>query len=138
MQLRIKTDCDDIDWVEIADSLKKVGMAYHAPKVHQRAFEASHTTVFVYENTTLLGFGRAISDGEYQGAIYDVAVLPEAQGKGVGRIIIETIQNRLPNCNLILYATPGMEGFYKKLGFGQMKTGMATFRNSQAMEKFTF
>ena len=137
MELRIKTGCDDIDWVEIADSLKRVGMAYHAPEVHQRAFEASHTTVFVYENTTLLGFGRAISDGEYQGAIYDVAVLPEAQGKGVGRIIIETIQNRLPNCNLILYATPGMEGFYKKMGFGQMKTGVAIFTNSQAMEKFT-
>ena len=37
--------------------------------------------------TSLIGFGRAISDGEYQGAIYDVAVLPENQGKGVGRVI---------------------------------------------------
>lgn len=29
MELRIKTDCSDINWTEIADSLKKVGMAYH-------------------------------------------------------------------------------------------------------------
>ncbi|HCS76562.1 MAG TPA: GNAT family N-acetyltransferase [Syntrophaceae bacterium] len=112
-------------------------MAYHKPEVHKRAFEASHTTVFIYEESQLIGFGRAISDGEYQGAIYDVAVLPEAQGKGIGKVIIQAILGQLPNCNIILYATPGMEGFYKKLGFGTMKTGMAMFTTTQAMEKFT-
>ncbi len=137
MGLKIATDCSGVDWQTIADSLKKVGMAYYEPEVHKRAFEASHTTVFIYEKSKLIGFGRAISDGEYQGAIYDVAVLPEAQGKGVGKVIIQTILNRLPNCNIIFYATPGMEGFYKKLGFGVMKTGMALFTTHQAIEKFT-
>jgi len=137
MELKIKTDCSGVDWQTISESLKKIGMAYHKPEVHKRAFEASHTTVFVYEDSQLIGFGRAISDNEYQGAIYDVAVLPEAQGKGVGKVIIRTILDRLPNCNLILYATPGMEDFYKKLGFGLMKTGMALFTTRQAMEKFT-
>ena len=137
MELKIITDCSEIDWQTIAESLKKVGMAYHEPEDHKRAFEASHTTVFIYEDSQLIGFGRVISDGEYQGAIYDVAVLPEAQGKGVGTIIMQTILDRLPNCNLILYATPGMEGFYKSLGFGFMKTGMAVFTTPQAMEKFT-
>jgi GNAT superfamily N-acetyltransferase len=137
MELKIITDCSGVDWQTIAESLKKVGMAYHEPEVHKRAFEASHTTVFIYEDSQLIGFGRAISDGEYQGAIYDVAVLPEAQGKGVGKVIIQTILDRLPNCNIILYATPGKEGFYKRLGFGLMKTGMAVFTSPQAMEKFT-
>jgi len=137
MELKIITDCSGIDWQIIADSLKKVGMAYHEPEVHKRAFEASHTTIFIYEELQLIGFGRAISDGEYQGAIYDVAVLPEAQGKGIGKVIIQAILNRLPNCNIILYAAPGMEGFYKKFGFGSMKTGMALFTSPQAMGKFT-
>ena len=137
MELKIKTDCFEVDWQAIADLLKMVGMAYHEPEVHRRAFAASHTTVFIYEESQLIGFGRAISDGEYQAAIYDVAVLPEAQGKGVGKRIVQTIMNRLSNCNLILYATPGMEGFYKKLGFRSMKTGMAVFTNKRAMEKFT-
>ena len=137
MELKVKTDCSNIDWQFIAETLKKVGMAYHDAEVHQRAFEASQTCVFVYQDSHLLGFGRAISDGEYQGAIYDVAVLPEAQGKGIGRVIIETIINRHPTCNLILYANPGTEEFYKKFGFGLMKTGMAIFTNPQAMEKFT-
>ena len=137
MNLKIITECAEVDWQTIADSLKKVGMAYHEPEVHRRAFEASHTCVFIYENSLLLGFGRALSDGEYQGAIYDVVVLPEAQGKGIGTIIVQTIQDKLPNCNLILYATPGMEEFYKKLGFGSMKTGMAVFTNPDSMERFT-
>jgi GNAT superfamily N-acetyltransferase len=137
MKLKITTDCSGIDWQTIADSLKKVGMAYHEPEVHKRAFEASHTTVFIYEDSQLIGFGRVISDGEYQGAIYDVAVLPEAQGKGIGKVIMQTILDRLTNCNLILYATPGMEGFYKNLGFRLMRTGMAVFTTPQAMAKFT-
>ena len=137
MKLKIITDCSRIDWHIVADSLRKVGMAYHEPEVHKRAFEASHTTIFIYEESQLVGFGRAISDGEYQGAIYDVAVMPEAQGKGIGKVIIQEILNRLPNCNIILYATPGMQGFYKKLGFGSMKTGMALFTSPQAMERFT-
>jgi GNAT superfamily N-acetyltransferase len=137
MGLKIITDCSGIDWHTVANSLKRVGMAYHEPEVHRRAFEASHTTVFVYEESQLIGFGRALSDGQYQGAIYDVAVLPEFQGEGVGKVIIQTIMEQLPNCNIILYATPGMEGFYKKIGFRAMKTGMALFTTPQAMEKLT-
>lgn len=137
MKLQIVTDCAKVDWNLIAESLKNVGMAYHNPIVHKRAFEASHTVVFIYESSQLIGFGRALSDGEYQAAIYDVVVVPEGQGKGIGKLIIETILKRVPKCNVLLYATPGMEGFYKKLGFGLMKTGMAVFTNVQAMERFT-
>ncbi len=111
MGLKIITDCSGVDWQTISGSLKKVGMAYYEPEVHKRAFEASHITIFIYEKSQLIGFGRAISDGEYQGAIYDVAVLPEAQGKGIGKVIVKAILDRLPNCNIILYATPRMENF---------------------------
>ncbi|MDC7125245.1 MAG: GNAT family N-acetyltransferase [Spirochaetales bacterium] len=137
MSLEIKTDCNNIDWNEVVNILKIVDMAYHNPETHQKAFEASHAVVFVYDNNKLVGFGRAISDGTYQGAIYDVAVLPETQGTGVGKLIINKIREALHDCNLILYATPGMEGFYQKLGFGLMTTGMAMFTTSKAMSKFT-
>ena len=137
MALTIKTDCAGIEWQAVADLLRQVGMAYHEPEVHRRAFEASYATVFAYDGAQLLGFGRALSDGEYQGAIYDVAVLPEAQGKGIGKTMVQVLLERLSHCNVILYAALGKEGFYRSLGFRRMKTGMALFATPQAREKFT-
>ena len=85
MNVDVKQDCAGVDWKTVSDILKSVGMAYDKPDVHRRAFEASHTTVFVYRADRLVGFGRAISDGVYQAAVYDCAVLPEFQGKGSER-----------------------------------------------------
>ena len=103
-----------------------------------RAFEASHTTVFVYHADRLIGFGRAISDGVYQAAIYDCAVLPEFQGKGIGTTIMKNILLRISHCNIILYASPGKEGFYQTHGFRKMKTGMAIFKKAGAMREGGF
>jgi hypothetical protein len=66
-----------------------MGMANYEPDAHRRTFEASHTMVFVYRAAQLIGFGRAISDGAYQGAIYDVAIVPEFQKKGIGTVVSE-------------------------------------------------
>ncbi|MBC2579068.1 GNAT family N-acetyltransferase [Clostridium sp. DJ247] len=50
----------------------------------------------------------------------DVAVLPEYQGKNVGRTIVNGILKCIPQCNFILYASPGKEIFYEKLNFRKM------------------
>ncbi|MGV8057279.1 MAG: GNAT family N-acetyltransferase [Smithellaceae bacterium] len=138
MEIDIRYDCAGVDWKAIAETLKRVGMAYDKPDVHKRAFEASHTTVFVYYASQLIGFGRAISDGVYQGAVYDVAIVPEFQKKGIGTIIMKKIMERLSGCNIILYAAPGKEEFYKKLELRKMKTGMALFRNPEKMKERGF
>ena len=133
MKLDIKNDCSGVDWKAVSETLKTVGMAYYEPDVHRKAFEASHTTVFVYYADRLIGFGRTISDGAYQAAVYDCAVLPEYQGKGFGKAIMDNILSRVSHCNVILYASPGKEGFYQKHGFRKMKTGMALFKKNEAM-----
>jgi ribosomal protein S18 acetylase RimI-like enzyme len=138
MEVDVKQDCAGVDWRAVSETLKCVGMAYDEPDVHRRAFEASHTTVFVYHANRLIGFGRAISDGVYQAAIYDCAVLPEFQGKGIGTTIMKNILLRISHCNVILYASPGKEGFYQTLGFRKMKTGMAQFKKSVAMRERGF
>jgi ribosomal protein S18 acetylase RimI-like enzyme len=132
LDITIETGCAGVDWQQVSDTLREVGMAWHDPELHRKAFENSHTTLFVYHGGRLIGFGRAISDGAYQAAVYDVAVLPEFQGQGIGKTIVGRILSRLPHCNVILYAAPGREGFYEKLGFRRLKTGMALFRNGEA------
>jgi ribosomal protein S18 acetylase RimI-like enzyme len=138
MKVNIKQDCNGVDWTTVSKTLETVGMAYYEPDVHKKAFEASHTTVFAYHTDRLIGFGRAISDGAYQAAVYDCAVLPEFQGKGIGKIIMNKLLSPISHCNIILYASPGKEGFYQTHGFRKMKTGMALFKKSESMQERGF
>lgn len=138
MEIIIKLDCSGVNWDLVSETLRDVGMAYYDPDVHKKAFENSHTCVFVYYGPRLIGFGRAVSDNVYQAAIYDVAVTPEFQNRGIGATIIKNIFSKNPNCNFILYASPGKEGFYEKLGLRKMKTGMALFKNADNMKRRGF
>lgn len=138
MDVKLKFGCAGVDWTLVSDTLKRVGMASRPPELHRKAFEASHTAVFAYSDGQLVGFGRAISDGAYQAAVYEMAVVPEFQKQGIGAQIMQAILDRLPGCNVILYASPGKEDFYRKLGLRKMKTGMARFQNADAMAQKGF
>ena len=138
MNIYIKRDCSNINWNEVRDIIKEVGMSCVDVELHKKSFENSYTVVFIFDADKLIGFGRAISDGIRQTAIYDVAITPKYQGKGIGKLIIENIINAPPNCNFILYASPGKEGFYEKLGFKKLKTGMGIFVNMERMKSKNF
>lgn len=127
MNVKIQRNCENINWNDVQNILKNVGMSYVDINTHKISFENSYTVVFVFADDTLIGFGRALSDGVRSSSIYDVAVLPEYQGKGIGKLIIENIIKNTPNCNFILYASPGKESFYKSLGFYKLNTGMGYF-----------
>jgi aralkylamine N-acetyltransferase len=68
--------------------------------------------------------------GVRQAVIYDVAVLPEYQNKGIGSKIIEYLIQSSTVDVIMLYANPGKETFYEKYGFRKMKTAMAIMRNT--------
>ena len=138
MPLRFQYDCAAINWELIPEILKAAGMSFHDAAIHQRTFSSSASVVFVYDSQQLIGFGRAISDGLIQAAIYDVAVLPSHQRLGIGKQIIEKIVASLPGCNFILYAAPGKELFYQKLKFRRMKTAMALFVKADTMSERGF
>jgi ribosomal protein S18 acetylase RimI-like enzyme len=108
-------------------------MGYYPADVHKTAFENSHTVVFVFQSDQLIGFGRAVSDGAYQAAIYDIAVLPEYQGRGIGRMILNKLLEKISAFNIILYSSPGKESFYEQFGFLKLKTGMALFKKQDEM-----
>jgi ribosomal protein S18 acetylase RimI-like enzyme len=92
------------------------------------ATENSFVVCSAYASEKIVGFGRAISDGEYQSAIYDVVVLPEYQSKGVGKLIMESLLKRLPKqATTLVYVAPGKQVFYERQGFNHLKTGMGLF-----------
>lgn len=134
MNINIKFETNDINWKTVSFLLDAAGLNTSEPEICKRAFEGSQVTVFVFDDDRLIGVSRAISDCVKQAAIYDVAVLPEYQGKGIGKILIENITNKLPGCNFILYSNVGKEDFYRRFGFRLMKTGMAKFVNVERMK----
>ncbi|AHF07581.1 GNAT family N-acetyltransferase [Desulfitobacterium metallireducens] len=138
MNLRIQQDCSNIDWEWVRATLKRVNMAYFNAEIHKKAFENSYAVVFIFDEDKLIGLGRALSDGAYQATLYDIAVLPEFQGQGIGRLLVENLLARLPKCNVILYAAVGKEEFYQKLGFKRLKTGMGMFLNQKLMQQKGF
>ena len=43
----VKHDCTDVGWSTVSLILKSADMVHHDPEDHRRAFEGSHTTVFI-------------------------------------------------------------------------------------------
>lgn len=133
MNLKITYSTENINWQMVSFILTKAGLSSSEPEICKRAFQGSQVTIFAFDDENMIGTARAISDGVKQAAIYDVAILPEYQGKGIGKIMMENIMDKLPGCNFILYANVGKEAFYEKLGFRRLKTGMAKFVKTELM-----
>ena len=77
----------------------------------------------------IIGAGRTITDHIRFALILDVVLLPEYQGHGIGRRIMQFLAERSRAANMLLHSVPGKEGFYQKLGYRRMKTAMALFAN---------
>ncbi len=84
-----------------------------------------NTSVFVTirENSELIGFGRAMSDGVYRALVDDIIVDSAHQKKGLGKVMIENILKQLDGIDEIFLNTkPDLEEFYKKFGFRKANT----------------
>ena len=138
MKYRLQGNVDTIDWQAVCSVLRQAGLATHSVELTKKAFENSYCVVFVFDDELLIGVGRAISDGAYQAALYDIAVLPSYQGKKVGKLIVDEVHKGLQKMSIILYASPGKESFYDKLGYNKMLTGMAKFNNESVMREKGF
>jgi predicted N-acetyltransferase YhbS len=131
--LTVLRSTEAVDFDEVAALLANVGIGDFGAELRKRAFTGSDLVMFCYREGRLVGTGRALSDGAYEAALYDVAVAPELQGQGIGRFVVETLFAELEGQNVIFYSAVGKEPFYEKLGCAPMKTGMARFARPERM-----
>ncbi|HSJ43131.1 MAG TPA: GNAT family N-acetyltransferase [Euzebyales bacterium] len=101
------------------------------PPEHLRTvFSNSMFTCFVYRGSRLIGAGRILADGLDRAYLADVAVHPDHQGRGLGSALItELVRLAGDHTKIVMYANPGTEGVYAKLGFLPMNTAMAIWRD---------
>jgi ribosomal protein S18 acetylase RimI-like enzyme len=65
----------------------------------------------------MVGFARAISDGVTNAYVSTVAVLPDYRGKGIGAELVRRLLAGRDGIRFVLHAAPGVQDFYRKLGF---------------------
>lgn len=121
---------DGLDWNELSALYEAAPLGNKNPSDLKTVFTNSMFKCFVYEDGKLVGVGRALADGVDCSYICDVALLPSHQGIGLGKqIVAKLLEFSKGHKKIILYAVPGKESFYKKLGFRRMSTAMAIFEN---------
>lgn len=132
VELQWKRTTAGVDWDELAALYRAAPLGDKKPQDLQTVFCNSRFTCFAYEDSRLVGAGRALADGADCSYICDIAVLPSHQGTGLGReIVARLVESSRGHKKIILYAVPGKERFYRKFGFLRMKTAMAIFENQQ-------
>ncbi|WP_066342610.1 GNAT family N-acetyltransferase [Azohydromonas lata] len=128
---------EPMDWQELSRLYEAAPLGKKDPDKLKIAFSNSIFRCFVREHGALVGVGRALADGADCAYICDVAVLPSHQGTGLGKQIVEKlVALSRGHKKIILYAVPGKEAFYQKIGFKPMNTAMAIFEDeASAMER---
>jgi len=126
----------DVDWSELTELYRVAPLGQKNPEDLKVVFTNSRFKCFVYSEGRLIGAGRALADGLDCSYICDVAIHPDCQGMGIGKQIIESLVSFSEgHKKIILYANPGKEGFYAKLGFKKMNTAMAIFSDQEGAIK---
>ena len=130
MPIAWSDDLTAIDWNELSELYRIAPLGNKLPADLALVFGNSMFRAFAFESGRLVGVGRVLADGRDCAYLCDIAIHPDCQGQGLGRAIIERL---LSQCGghrkIILYAVPGKEALYERLGFRRMTTAMAIFED---------
>jgi ribosomal protein S18 acetylase RimI-like enzyme len=125
-------ESDGIDWHELSNLYRIAPLGNKSAEHLQAVFGNSRFQCFVLDDGKLVGAGRALADGRDCSYLCDIVVHPDYQGHGLGKALVAKLTElSAGHRKIILYANPGKEGFYRKLGFRRMLTAMAKFQDEQ-------
>ena len=103
---------------------EKVGWGTRNVEIVEKALNNTLFGITVFDDDKVIGMARIIGDETIFLYIQDVIVIPEYQGKGIGKEIMNLLLEKINeykkiNSNIRVYlgAAIGKEEFYKKFGF---------------------
>ena len=89
----------------------------------EKALQNTTATFLAFDNDEAIGMVRLIGDGGMSFYIKDFAVVPQYQSKGVGKLLIKSIEDYIKEVvgewavSLELISTIEAQPFYEKMGF---------------------
>ena len=88
------------------------------PKELYNALLNSHSLITAWDEDKLIGLGNAISDGYLVVYYPHLLVHPNYQGKGIGQMIMDIMQEKYKGFHMQMLTADGKAiDFYKKVGF---------------------
>ncbi len=83
-------------------------------------FDGTWYWVTAYQDESIVGIGRLLSDGVLYALVCDIIVMPDHQNRGLGSTILAKLVKKCQEADIKrvwLFAAPGKAGFYEKYGF---------------------
>ena len=121
-----------IDWAELSELYRIAPLGIKPAEHLKGTYANSRYKCFVLDDGRLVAAGRAVADGIDTSYLCDIVVHPDFQGQGLGKAVVLKLKEfSAGHRKIILYANPGKEDFYRKLGFGRMLTAMAIFADQE-------
>lgn len=123
MNYHFKFDNKDVNFEEVTILLKesldvRKGWDCHTTK---KAFEGSSYVIYVYDDQSVIGAARVLSDGYEWTLLGDIVVKKEYRGQGIGTSIVQKILEKYKGHELFAYTYPDKVGFFETAGFKRSK-----------------
>ena len=82
----------------------------------------SDVIVSLWVGNEIVGFGRALTDGIYRGILWDIVIDQKYQGKGFGKLIVQSLlsSKKIKNTKKLYLMTTNKKLFYSQLNFKEV------------------
>ena len=82
----------------------------------------SDVIVSLWVGKEIVGFGRALTDGIYRGVLWDIVIDQRYQGKGFGKLIVQSLlsSKKIKNTKKIYLMTTNKKLFYSQMNFKEV------------------
>lgn len=132
--IEYRQSCDGITAQALQDLFRAADLGGRLGDKILRAFRNSGVVCFAFAEGRLIGACRAITDSEYHAFVYDVAVHPDYQQRGVGKSLMTRLLSRIEVWRVMLVADERVQGFYRQLGFAPHNDVMAKFEPQRLLD----
>ena len=103
---------------------RQMGEVLTTKEQAERAIANQLFSITAIKDHQIIGIARLLGDGAIYWYVNDVWVLPQYQGMGIGRNMVQKLiqyvkEKSIPgtSVSLCLLSAKGKEGFYEKMGF---------------------
>ncbi|MBO8207227.1 GNAT family N-acetyltransferase [Prochlorococcus marinus XMU1406] len=88
----------------------------------KKCLSNSDVIISIWVGSEIVGFGRALSDGVYRGVLWDIVIDQNYQGKGYGKLIVQSLLNskKIRNTKKVYLMTTNKKLFYSQIEFKEV------------------